>query len=211
MSVTEIGESIVGPMAAIVNSMWTTHTEIYLDKQYIYRCYPDIVHLKNRGKRAAKNMIHQKNTEKDTTIRLHERLGLTLVAEQYFDFGLALMKEIRKNFNQTIIKTLGDQSVEEGHDMLKTNEVLYQQFLSCVGERQLERLESQDDVFHMYTKLISKTFNARAGAETHKFKEDSTSRYAENAVDTALREGLKVAAKRKPKTTRQLKEPPQED
>ena len=89
VSVTEIGESIVGPMAAIVNSMWTTHTEIYLDKQYIFRCYPDIVHLKNRGKRAAKNMIHQENTEKDTTIRLHERLGLTLVAEQYFDFGLA--------------------------------------------------------------------------------------------------------------------------
>jgi hypothetical protein len=52
----------------------------------------------------------------------------------------------------------------------------------------------------MYTKLISKTFNARAGAETHKFKEDNTSRYAQNAVDTALREGLKVAAKRKPKT-----------
>jgi hypothetical protein len=52
----------------------------------------------------------------------------------------------------------------------------------------------------MLTKLISKTCNARAGAETHKFKENTTSCYAKNAVDTSLREGLKVAAKRKPKS-----------
>ena len=201
VSVTEIDESLEGPMAVIVNGMWTTQTVIFHNKSSIHRCYPDIVQLKNRGKKPTKNMSRHKNTEKDTTIRSHERLGLTLVAKPYFGFGLALMKEIRKQFNQTIINTLGDQSVEEAHNNLQTNENLYQQFLSCVGAKQLETLVSQDDLFHMYTKLISKTFNTRAGAETQKFKEDNTRRYAQNTVDTALRKGLKVPAKRKPKTT----------
>jgi hypothetical protein len=198
VGITEQEESLDGPMAAIVNGMWTTHTEIFRNTKYIERCYPDIVQLKNRGKQRMKT-TRTKNTDQDKPLKSHERLGLTLVAEPYFDFGLALMKEIREEFNQTTIKRLGDQCAEEAHENLQLNESLYQQFLICVGDWQVNTLVEPDDLFHMYTKLISKTFNARAGAETHKFKEDNTSRYSQNAVDTALREGLKVAAKRKPK------------
>ena len=55
--------------------------------------------------------------------------------------------------------------------------------------------------FHMQTKLISKTFNARAAAaEIHKFKEDKKANCcAQNAANVALCEGFKVAVKRKPK------------
>jgi hypothetical protein len=193
VGITEKEESLDGPMAAIVNGMWTTHNEIFRNTEHVKRCYPDIVQLKNRGKQRTKK------TDQDKPLKSDERIGLTLVAEPYFDFGLALMMEIRKEFDQTTIKRLGIRCVEKAYENLQLNESLYQQFLICVGDRQVATLDEPDDLFHMYTKLISKTFNARAGAETHKFKEDNTSRYAQNAVDTALREGLKVAAKRKPK------------
>ena len=51
VGITEKEESLDGPMAVIVNGMWTTHTEIFQNKKYIERCYPDIVQLKNRGKK----------------------------------------------------------------------------------------------------------------------------------------------------------------
>jgi hypothetical protein len=197
VGMTEKEESLDGPMTAIVNGMWTTHIEIFRNKQYIERCYPDIVQLKNGGKQRTKTRT--KNTDEDKPLKSNERLGLALVAEPYFDFGLALMKEIRKEFNQTTIKRLGCRCAVEAHENLQMNESLCQQFLICVGDQQVKTLDEPDDLFHMYTKLLSKTFNARAGAETDKFKEDNTSRYAQNAVDTALREGLKVAAKRTPK------------
>jgi hypothetical protein len=157
------------------------------------------VQLKNQRKGPAKNR------DQDKPLKSDERLGLTLFAEPYFVFGLALMKEIRKEFNQTTIKRLGDQSVEEAHENLQLNESLFQQFLICVGDWQVDTLDEPEELFHMYTQLISKTFNARAGAETHKFKENNTSCYAQNAVDTALREGLKVAAKRNPKSESKTK------
>jgi hypothetical protein len=83
---------------------------------------------------------------------------------------------------------------------------LCQQFLICVGDWQVATLDEPDDLFHTCTKLISKTFDARASAEAHKFKEDNTSCQAQNAaVDTALREGSKVAAKGKPKIQNESK------
>jgi len=51
------------------------------------------------------------------------------------------------------------------------------------------RVVERDFVLRIYNKLITRTFHARAaGAESTLFKEKNTSRYAENAVDTALRE-----------------------
>jgi hypothetical protein len=100
------------------------------------------------------------------------------------------MKEIWKEFSQTTIKRLGDRCMVEVHGKLQLNESLHQQFLICVGDWQVEKSDETDDLFHMYTKVISRTFNARAGAHTHKFKEDNTSCYAQNAVNTALRKRL---------------------
>ena len=56
--------------------------------------------------------------------------------------------------------------------------IYQQESLICVGDWQVNTLDERGDLFHMHTKLISKTFNARAGAETQKFKEDNMSRYA---------------------------------
>ena len=57
------------PMAAIVNAMWTTHTEIFRNKTYIQHCYyPAIVQLKNRGKQRAKKATHPKNIDQDKPI-----------------------------------------------------------------------------------------------------------------------------------------------
>ena len=107
--------------------------------------------------------------------------------------------------DQTTIKRFGVRCVEKACENLQLNESLCQQFLICVGDWQVATLDEPDDLFHTCTKLISKTFDARASAEAHKFKEDNTSRYAQNAVDTALGEGLKVAAKRKPKNQKTIK------
>ena len=198
MGVTEKEESLDGPMAAIANGAWTTHNEICRSAECIERCCPDIVQLKNRGKQRAK--ARTKKTDQDKPLKSDQRIGLTLVAEPCFDSGLASLMEIGKEFDQRTIKRIGVRCVEKACENLQLNESLcQQQILICVGSWQVATLDEPDDLFHARTKLISKTFNARAGAETHEFKEDNAGHHAQNAVDTASREGLKVAAKRKPK------------
>jgi hypothetical protein len=154
-----------------VDSMSMDHNDAITDPDYLQKSYPPIVELLNRG-------------------------GLTLVAAPYFDFGMALLEKIRESFSLKTIETEGTECIKVAYEALDSDEDLCSKFVECNNEYRQD--VGDDFIKDVYQTLMTKTFHARAGVVTDLFKQMSTSRYAEGAVDVALREGLKILAKRNP-------------
>jgi hypothetical protein len=154
-----------------VNSMSMDHNDAIIDPDYLEKSYPPVVELLDRGR-------------------------LTLVAAPYFDFGLALLEKIRASFSLKTIEIKGTECIKVAYEALDSDEDLCSQFVECSNE--VRQDVGDDFIRDVYQTLMTKTFHARAGVVTDLFKQISTSRYAEGSVDVALREGLKILAKRNP-------------
>ncbi len=159
-------------MLEFCQQMYTTHNEVVSDEEYLRDYYPFIVRMKNRG-------------------------GMTLVSKKFFSFGLKLLDRIRNTFNKQTIAELGTACVDTAYKELHFDEELRDTFLECTKNAS-ENL-TNDVMIGIYEELLLKTFHARIGAETAIFKDENTSRFAVDAVDTALREGLKSITKRRKK------------
>jgi hypothetical protein len=149
--------------------MHLTHDEVIVDEAYVRDYYPRIIQLKNRG-------------------------DFSLVSRSYFCFGVQLLQKIRDSFNQESISQHGTSCVEIAFDVVSKDDSLRDTFIQCQNSFS-SKLDSRI-VSIIYDKLVRKTFHARIGAETTIFKDKNTSRFAVDAVDTSLREGLKTIAKR---------------
>ncbi len=148
--------------------MYLEHDDAIADDGYMRDFYSPIVQIKNRG-------------------------DLALVSREYFEFGLELLKEIRRVFNKTTIKELGTSCVEIAYEEMTNNDHLKQTFMLC--ENQFSDKLSDAAMSTIYGEIVKKAFHARIGAETSIFKDENTSRFAVDAVDTALRLGLKAITK----------------
>jgi hypothetical protein len=153
---------------AFCQEMYISHDEAVVDDTYMKDFYPAIIQLKNRG-------------------------NLALVSRSYFLFGLQLLQKIRDEFNKATIVKYGKMCVERGYNELLSDEELRSAFVRCTNPHTNNL--SDERIQWIYEQLVRKTFHARAGAETMAFKEANTSRFALDAVDTALREGLKTLSK----------------
>jgi hypothetical protein len=156
-----------------VTAMGTSHDAIISNREYIDKYYPTIVQLHN------------------------ERNKLTLVSKEYFGYGLDLMQSIGTYFNEETIGATGTACIETVYTLLMKDDKLKHCFLECSDAAKLQ----VDDCFvdNIYEQLVKNTFHARAGAESRKFKEKNTSRYAVGTLDQPFRTQLKTASKRDPK------------
>jgi hypothetical protein len=128
---------------------------------------------------------------------------LTLVSREYFEFGLHILGKIRSCFNEETIGSLGTTIVDEAYKFLLADVDMFTLFLSCNNPS--KNGIDEYEIRTLYEELLRKTFHARAGAETATFKQKNTSRNADEAVDTSLREGLKSLARRKSKMEKAAK------
>jgi hypothetical protein len=136
--------------------------------------------------------------------RYDRRLALkrgkqTLVSPEAFPFGLTLMSAIRALFNQKSIKKNGNWSAIEAWEELVKVDELWDEFdnaIKSVGSTK-GNCDASEELINLYRCLAQEAFTARAGAEIEKFKEENTKRNADKAVDTSLRTGLKVSAKKR--------------
>jgi hypothetical protein len=159
-------------VTSFCQEMFVSHDEVVIDEGYMKDFYPPIVQMKNRG-------------------------DLALVARPYFNFGIELLQQIRELFNKATISKFGKQCVKLAYEELSEDLSLREDFLQCANSH-ADKL-SEDTIVAVFVELVKKTFHARVGAETSLFKEENTSRFAADAVDTALREGLKTLSKAKGK------------
>ncbi len=145
-----------------------THDEVILDDDYVQDYYPAIVQMKNRG-------------------------NLALVAREYFDFGICLLQTIRALFNEETIAKHGTACVKGAYGALCDNDRLRDAFDQC--ENSFACTLDENTVTKIFNQLVKKTFHARVGAATTLFQDKYTSRFAVDAVDTSLRQGLKTISK----------------
>eukprot|EP00542_Grammatophora_oceanica_P022756 CAMPEP_0194028242 /NCGR_PEP_ID=MMETSP0009_2-20130614/2266_1 /TAXON_ID=210454 /ORGANISM="Grammatophora oceanica, Strain CCMP 410" /LENGTH=87 /DNA_ID=CAMNT_0038667575 /DNA_START=359 /DNA_END=619 /DNA_ORIENTATION=- len=66
---------------------------------------------------------------------------LSLVSKKMFPFGLELMAEIQKNFNQDTIHEHANDCVYRAYKSLKDNEALEAKFLEAVNNLDVESLD----------------------------------------------------------------------
>jgi hypothetical protein len=154
-----------------LSNIGTNHDAIINNQHYVQLYYPALVQLHN----------HRQN--------------LTLVSQQYMQFGIHLLEKIRQHLNQESIAEQGTECIEIPFMEVNGDDELEAEFFNCQNSQH----DNVEDTFcaEVYDILIRKTFHSRAGAETKIFKERNTSRYVQGTLDTAFREGLKTSSKRK--------------
>jgi hypothetical protein len=113
--------------------------------------------------------------------------GLTLVAPDYFDFGLALVKAVGEALSEDLIKRDGNKSMVKARKTVQANKSITQQFLECSKDCSLE--ESRK--LRVLEWLVEKTCNARFSAVINLFKDHETGRRGDRKSDTSLRAPMK--------------------
>jgi hypothetical protein len=121
--------------------------------------------------------------------------SVTLVSQQYMQFRIHQLEKIQQHLNQESIGEQGTECTEIPFREVNGDEALEAEFFKCHNSQ----CDNVDDLFccEVYEMLIRITFHFKAGADTKIFKEGNTSRYVQETLDTAFREGLKTASKQK--------------
>jgi len=153
-----------------VEQIWTHHDTAPVDKEYVKKFYPEIIQLRS------------------------QRHEITLIIEEYFEFGLALLDRVRASCNQYTIKTLGTECVKKAFETLKQDKELSQKFSDC--DNTYKDAVGEEFINAVYSTLLKKVFHAWAGTESTLFTEENTSRYCKDAEDVSLHEGLKTLSKK---------------
>ncbi len=83
----------------------------------------------------------------------------------------------------------------DAYDNVMNNNKIWDSFVAC-GELEENDNLDDEDLHWLFSYLVGKTFNARAGVEVVKFKQENTSRYSKKATGDGLRVRLKQVAKR---------------
>ncbi len=92
--------------------------------------------------------------------------------------------------DKTTIKELGTSCVEVAYNEITGNDQLRQSFILCPNQT----CDKLTDVTRsmIYEESIEKAFHVRIRAKNAIWKDENTSGFAADAVDTALRLGLKA-------------------
>jgi len=105
---------------------------------------------------------------------MHINVGLTLVAEEYFPFGLSVMKVIVNALTQKHFHGVGNTYLQNARDRItKHEQELCANFLACGKDMHTD--VSEKAKIQIMNKLIAKASNARFEAEVTRYKEEKSS------------------------------------
>ncbi len=157
---------------ALLETMQIHEHEALLDSEYMENCYTVADQLRNKG-------------------------GLCLISKQFFGFGWELMVAIGKLSVKTF-EDLGNKTIEDEFDRIRSNAELREMFrLECRKSAFADDELSDKELFSVYDALCKKLFNAWAGVQSRKFKQQYTGRQVVGAAVGTFR-GDMSAATRKP-------------
>eukprot|EP00536_Pseudo-nitzschia_multiseries_P008597 jgi/Psemu1/20791/gm1.20791_g len=131
----------------------------------------------------------------DSFLRSSNRGRLTLVNEQYFHFGVMLMKKVSASVDQEKLGNNPDATANAKGDILKNDELL-EVFLDCSkGNVYLGKLSEKKKIF---AELVDKVINARFSEEIRAYREEHTARGTKyKGTNLTMREEIDVIGSRK--------------
>ena len=139
---------LLGKEIKFLSEMRTYISEVILSEVYLEKCYDSFLRSSNRG-------------------------YMTLVSEEYFDFGLRLMKKIANSLTQDVIKSELGVTKKAKQSLFRDND-LKQMFMNCCKDS--NHLEKKQEKEKMYQELVNKTANAKYSDEFRAYREAHTVR-----------------------------------
>eukprot|EP00536_Pseudo-nitzschia_multiseries_P007333 jgi/Psemu1/17706/gm1.17706_g len=109
----------------------------------------------------------------DSFLRSSNRGRLTLVDEQYFHFGVMLMKKVSASVDQEKLGNDPDVTANAKDDILKNDELLGIFLDCCKGNVYLGKLSEKKKIF---AEFVDKMINARFSEEIRAYREEHAAR-----------------------------------
>ena len=136
----------------------------------------------------------------DTYLRSLNRGRLTLVNEEYFQFGVVTMEKVAAALTQE--KLRNDINVTENAKKAVLNDIeLFDVFLDC--SKNNTHVKDRDNMKNIFSELLEKVVNARFSEEMRAYTEEYTTRGSKNnPTKLALRPSLDSYSLQKSKRSR---------
>eukprot|EP00536_Pseudo-nitzschia_multiseries_P014605 jgi/Psemu1/215285/e_gw1.735.4.1 len=133
----------------------------------------------------------------DSFLRSSNRGRLSLVNEQYFHFGVMLMKKVSASVDQEKLGNDSDVTANAKDDILKNDELL-EVFLDCVHVAKAMFTWELSEKKKIFAELIDKVINARFSEEIRPYREKHTVRGTKyKGTNLTMREEIDVIGLRK--------------
>ena len=147
--------------------------EALLSESYLDKCYDSFLRSSNRG-------------------------FMTLVSEEYFDFGVELMKKVSSSITVEKLQNDLDVTAPAKEAILEDNGLITK-FIECSRENKcLEEVEKKK----LYNELVEKVVNARFCEEFRAYRAEFTARGSENKQNNfTLRQTLDSYARKRQAST----------
>ena len=141
------------------------------------RCNNEVEFLSRMRTYTAHGLLSEKYMETyyDSVLRSNNRGYLTLVNEDYFEFGYKLMKLVSESLTQDLLQNNINASIEGKQNVMKNLE-LFEEFWEISQKHNNNFLKKKAQVKDIYTELIEKVVNAKYGEECGIFVANNTVR-----------------------------------
>eukprot|EP00536_Pseudo-nitzschia_multiseries_P006491 jgi/Psemu1/15448/gm1.15448_g len=144
---------------------------------------------------ARRNSVYPTAFELEKNTILHACMSYPVPNEQYFHFGVMLMKKVSASVDQEKLGNDPDATANAKDDILKNDELL-EVFLDCSkGNVYLGKLSEKKKIF---AELVDKVINARFSEEIRAYREEHTARGTKyKGTNLTMREEIDVIGSRK--------------